>query len=78
MDKPLLPRESGQFIAERSRDVFIEDAGVQKVAETLYDLRHTDALTASGWKNANPLAPAPTSDQGSSYASGELNYFHIM
>lgn len=65
MNKPLFPRESGRFIAERSQDVFIEDAGVQKVAEMLYDLRHSDTLTASGWKHANPLAPAPTSDQGS-------------
>ncbi|XP_041855079.1 queuosine salvage protein isoform X2 [Melanotaenia boesemani] len=56
-------KESGKFIAESSRDVFVEEAGVQKVAEMLYSLRHSDALTASGWKNANPLAPAPTSDQ---------------
>lgn len=65
MEKPLLPRESGQFIAERSRDVFVEDEGVQKVVEMLYSLRHSDDLTASGWKKANPLAPEPTSDQGS-------------
>uniref|UniRef100_A0A3P9Q210 Queuosine 5'-phosphate N-glycosylase/hydrolase n=1 Tax=Poecilia reticulata TaxID=8081 RepID=A0A3P9Q210_POERE len=58
MEKPLLPRESGQFVAERSRDVFIRDAGVQKVAEMLFNLRRSDALTASGWKVANPLAPA--------------------
>ena len=65
MEPPLFPRESGQFIAERSRDVFVEEEGVQKVAEMLFNLRHTDDLTASGWKKANPLAPVPTSDQGS-------------
>lgn len=65
MEPPLLPRESGQFIAERSRDVFVEEEGVQKVAEMLYNLRHSEDLTAGGWKKANPLAPAPTSDQGS-------------
>ncbi|KAA8592160.1 hypothetical protein FQN60_017615 [Etheostoma spectabile] len=65
MEPPLFPRESGQFIAERSRDVFVEEEGVQKVAEMLYNLRHSDDLTASAWKKANPLAPAPTSDQGS-------------
>lgn len=65
METPLFPRESGQFIAERSRDVFVEDDGVQKVAEMLYALRHSDDLTASGWKKANPLAPPPTSDEGS-------------
>ncbi|XP_075955328.1 queuosine 5'-phosphate N-glycosylase/hydrolase [Anarhichas minor] len=63
MEPLLFPRESGQFIAERSRDVFVEEEGVLKVAEMLYNLRHSDDLTASGWKKANPLAPAPTSDQ---------------
>ncbi|KAF7650289.1 hypothetical protein LDENG_00128080 [Lucifuga dentata] len=65
MASPLFPRESGQFVAERSRDVFVEEEGVQRVAEMLYSLRHSDDLTASGWKKANPLAPAPTSDQES-------------
>lgn len=65
MEPRLFPRESGQFVAERSLDVFVEEEGVQKVAEMLYTLRHSDHLTASGWKKANPLAPAPTSDQGS-------------
>ncbi|XP_068167409.1 queuosine 5'-phosphate N-glycosylase/hydrolase [Antennarius striatus] len=63
MNSSLSPRESGQFIAERSQDVFVEAQGVQKVAEILYKLRHSDSLTASGWKKANPLAPAPTSDE---------------
>uniref|UniRef100_A0A3Q2UQ55 Queuosine 5'-phosphate N-glycosylase/hydrolase n=1 Tax=Fundulus heteroclitus TaxID=8078 RepID=A0A3Q2UQ55_FUNHE len=73
MEKPLLPRESGQFVAQQSRDVFIKDAGVQKAAEMLYSLRHSDVLTASGWKMANPLAPAPTSDQGSFSAPTRLS-----
>ncbi|XP_074526552.1 queuosine 5'-phosphate N-glycosylase/hydrolase [Halichoeres trimaculatus] len=63
MEPPLPPRESGQFISERSQDVFVEEEGVQRVAEMLYSLRHSDELMASGWKKANPLAPAPTSDQ---------------
>lgn len=41
----------------------VEEEGVQKVAEMLYSLRHTDHLTATGWKNANSLAPVATSDQ---------------
>uniref|UniRef100_A0A1A8GC55 Chromosome 9 open reading frame 64 n=1 Tax=Nothobranchius korthausae TaxID=1143690 RepID=A0A1A8GC55_9TELE len=65
MEKPLFPRESGQFVSEHSRDVFIEEGGVQEVTEMLYRLRHSEALTASGWKKANPLALLPTSDQGS-------------
>lgn len=63
MESPLGPRESGQFVAEHSRDVSVEDEGVQRVSEMLYDLRHSDELTANGWKKANPLAPAPTTDE---------------
>uniref|UniRef100_UPI003AB0B076 queuosine 5'-phosphate N-glycosylase/hydrolase-like n=1 Tax=Centroberyx gerrardi TaxID=166262 RepID=UPI003AB0B076 len=63
MEPPLSPRESGRFVAERSQDVFVEEEGVRRVAEMLYTLRHSEDLTASGWKKANPLAPAPTSDQ---------------
>ena len=74
MEPPLYPRESGQFVAERSLDVSVEEEGVQKAAEMLYTLRHSDELTASGWKKANPLAPAPTSDQGSS-VSREMNQY---
>ncbi|XP_076010469.1 queuosine 5'-phosphate N-glycosylase/hydrolase [Genypterus blacodes] len=63
MASPLFPRESGQFVAEQSRDVFVEEEGVQRVAEMLYLLCNSDELTGSSWKKANPLAPAPTSDQ---------------
>nr|XP_057925829.1 queuosine salvage protein [Doryrhamphus excisus] len=63
MEPPLFPRESGQFVADLSQDVFVEEEGVQKVAEMLYSLRDSDELTAIGWKNANPLAPVATSDQ---------------
>lgn len=63
MEAPLFPRESGQFIAKRSKDVSVEEEGVQQVAEMLYCLRHTDHLNATGWKKANPLAPVTTSDQ---------------
>lgn len=77
METRLFPRESGQFIAEHSQDVFVEEEGVQKVAEMLFTLRHSEDLTASGWKNANPLAPAPTSDQGSQHPELEM-IFHVL
>lgn len=79
METPLLPRESGRFVAERSQDVFVEEDGVQKVAEMLFSLRHSDDLTASGWKKANLLAPEPTSDEGSCGITGPLrmiNYYY--
>lgn len=65
MGSPLPPRESGKYIAERSQDVNVEEGGVQRVAEMLYNLRHGDSLTASFWEKANPLAPTHSSDQAS-------------
>ncbi|KAF6729501.1 UPF0553 protein C9orf64-like [Oryzias melastigma] len=76
MENPLLPRESGQFVAGCSRDVFVEGSGVQKVAEMLYSLRNSDDLSASGWKKANPLAPTSTSDQGSLSVRKLLSLIH--
>ncbi|XP_053480342.1 queuosine salvage protein [Ictalurus furcatus] len=63
MEQPLMPRESGQYVAERSRDVFVDEEGVKKVAEMLYMLRDSEAFTATGWKMMNPLAPSPDTDE---------------
>ncbi|RXN31019.1 UPF0553 C9orf64-like protein [Labeo rohita] len=63
MEKPLSPRESGQFVAERSRDVFVDEDGVKRVAQMIYELRESEEFTASGWKMMNPLAPSPDSDE---------------
>ncbi|XP_026177478.1 queuosine 5'-phosphate N-glycosylase/hydrolase isoform X1 [Mastacembelus armatus] len=71
MEGPLLPRESGEFIAVRSQDVFVDEEGVQEVAEMLFTLRHSDSLSVNGWKMANPLAPAPASDQ-------DLNWVFVV
>ncbi|KAJ8413920.1 hypothetical protein AAFF_G00065180 [Aldrovandia affinis] len=62
MEAPLPPRESGQWVAERSRDVFIEEDGVRKVAELLYALRGSEVFMPQGWKKMNPLAPSFDSD----------------
>ncbi|KAG9337198.1 hypothetical protein JZ751_029678 [Albula glossodonta] len=62
MEAPLPPRESGQWVSEHSRDVYIEDAGVRRVAEMLYALRGTEAFTPQGWKKMNPLAPSFDTD----------------
>lgn len=62
MEAPLSPRESGKFIAENSKDVFIEEEGVKKVAEMLYAERGCEVFTAQGWKQMNPLAPVCMSD----------------
>lgn len=58
-----MPRESGQYVAERSRDVFVDKEGVKKVAEMLYALKDSEVFMASGWKIMNSLAPAPDTDE---------------
>lgn len=63
LQPPLPPRESGEFVAKSSKDVRVDEEGVRRVAEMLYALRDSEELTASAWKKANPLAPAPTSEQ---------------
>ncbi|RXN38503.1 UPF0553 C9orf64-like protein [Labeo rohita] len=63
MEKALSPRESSQFVAERSRDVFVDEDGVKRVAQMIYELRESEEFTASGWKMMNPLAPSPDSDE---------------
>lgn len=62
MEQTLSPRESGRFVSERSRDVFVDEDGVKRVAQMIYELRDSDEFTASGWKKMNPLAPSPDSD----------------
>ncbi|MGH0163652.1 UNVERIFIED_CONTAM: hypothetical protein FKN15_064609 [Acipenser sinensis] len=62
MEAPLSPRESGKFIAENSKDVFIEEEGVKKVAEMLYAERGCEVFTAQGWQQMNLLAPVCMSD----------------
>ncbi|XP_018614663.1 queuosine 5'-phosphate N-glycosylase/hydrolase [Scleropages formosus] len=63
MESPLPPRESGQFVAERSRDVSVEEEGVRRIAEMLYALRGCEEFTPQGWKKMNPLAPSWSSDE---------------
>lgn len=78
MGSPLPPRESGQYIAERSQDVSVDEGGVQRVAEMLYNLRHSDSLTASSWKKANPLAPAHSSDQASDKSAWNFIGWYLL
>lgn len=63
MEESLSPRESGQFVSEQSRDVFVDEEGAKCVAQMIYELRESEDFTASGWKKNNPLAPPPDSDE---------------
>lgn len=57
MDGLLTPRESAKFIAENSRDVFIDDAGVRRVAELLLAKASGPELRLAGWKALHELNP---------------------
>ncbi|RUS85441.1 hypothetical protein EGW08_006774 [Elysia chlorotica] len=51
MDGVLNPRDAGRFISENSKDVSIEDAGVQKVANMIYEKSKTGEFNMKMWRN---------------------------
>ncbi|XP_048448830.1 queuosine salvage protein isoform X1 [Rhincodon typus] len=57
MDALLLPKEAGKFISDNSKDVFILEKGVWKVAEMLFVKRNSKELDATGWKLLHDLNP---------------------
>ncbi|KAM4698333.1 queuosine 5'-phosphate N-glycosylase/hydrolase [Rhinophrynus dorsalis] len=57
MAAPLTPRETGKFIAENSKDVFVEPEGVRTLAEKLYEKAGKKEITLSGWKTLHELNP---------------------
>ncbi|GFO11498.1 upf0553 protein c9orf64 [Plakobranchus ocellatus] len=50
MEGVLNPREAGRFITENSKDVFIEDGGIQKVAGMLYKKIKTGDFNVKMWR----------------------------
>ncbi|XP_026949968.1 queuosine 5'-phosphate N-glycosylase/hydrolase isoform X2 [Sagmatias obliquidens] len=57
MDGLLTPRESAEFIAENSRDVFIDGGGVRRVAELLLAKAAGPELRVGAWKALHELNP---------------------
>ncbi|KAG8432684.1 hypothetical protein GDO86_017069 [Hymenochirus boettgeri] len=57
MSVPLLPRETGKFIAENSKDVFVETVGVKTLAEKLFEKIGRNEITLKGWKSLHELNP---------------------
>ncbi|XP_028658255.1 queuosine salvage protein isoform X2 [Erpetoichthys calabaricus] len=76
METPLSPRESGEYIHENSKDVYINEEGVKRIAELLYAKQGTEELSVNGWKHQNPLAPANTDDNSINwvYVVDTLNF----
>lgn len=62
MAKTLSPRESGKFIAENSKDVFIDHNGVKSFAETLLDKVCKNQFSVAGWKALHELNPRATDE----------------
>lgn len=58
MEAFLNPKESAKFIVENSKDVCIEEDGIEKVSEMLFDKVLEKEFTVAGWKSheLNPQA----------------------
>ncbi|CAH2306002.1 Hypothetical predicted protein [Pelobates cultripes] len=57
MSNTLQPREAGKFITEKSKDVFVEPEGIQKLADKLYEKIIRNEITLAGWKGLHELNP---------------------
>ncbi|XP_007905007.2 queuosine salvage protein [Callorhinchus milii] len=53
----LMPKESGKFITDRSKDVLVLEEGVRKVAEMLYGKINSKEFDPTGWKSLHELNP---------------------
>ncbi|XP_062984642.1 queuosine 5'-phosphate N-glycosylase/hydrolase [Elgaria multicarinata webbii] len=62
MEAFLNPKESAKFIAENSKDVYIEDDGVRKVAEMLFNKVLEKEFSVAGWKSSHELNPQAVSE----------------
>ncbi|XP_034630429.1 queuosine salvage protein isoform X1 [Trachemys scripta elegans] len=62
MEAFLSPKDSAKFIAENSQDVLVEEAGVRKVAEALFDKVSAKEFSLAGWKSLHELNPQVVND----------------
>lgn len=58
MDNVALPRETGRLIAETSKDVTVNDEGVQKLAKLMAECVKTNKYTIESWKTDHELNPS--------------------
>ncbi|XP_025944284.1 queuosine 5'-phosphate N-glycosylase/hydrolase isoform X1 [Apteryx mantelli] len=61
------PLESARFIAERSRDVSVEEEGVRSLAEALFDKVSAEEFGVAGWKCLHELNPRAASEEAVSW-----------
>ncbi|XP_044302478.1 queuosine salvage protein isoform X3 [Varanus komodoensis] len=57
MEGILSPKESAKFIAENSKDVSIEDDGIRRIAEMLFDKVLEKQFSITSWKSSHELNP---------------------
>uniref|UniRef100_A0A8D0GCM1 Queuosine 5'-phosphate N-glycosylase/hydrolase n=1 Tax=Sphenodon punctatus TaxID=8508 RepID=A0A8D0GCM1_SPHPU len=63
MEAFMSPKESAKFIAENSKDVYVEEDGVRKVAEMLFDKFSKKELSLDDWKLLHELNPQVVSEE---------------
>ncbi|XP_056661919.1 Q-nucleotide N-glycosylase 1 isoform X1 [Monodelphis domestica] len=76
MEPPLPPRESAEFVASNSQDVFIEAAGVERVAEMLLEKIPGREFSLEGWKTLHELNPQANDEDAVNwvFVSDTLNF----
>lgn len=57
------PLESAKFIASRSKDVFVDEEGARRVAESLFDKAAAAEFGLEGWKSLHELNPQSASQE---------------
>ncbi|XP_054843435.1 queuosine salvage protein isoform X2 [Eublepharis macularius] len=62
MEAFLNPKDSAKFIMENSQDVYVEEDGVRKVAEMLFDKVLEKDFSVAGWKSSHELNPQVVSE----------------
>lgn len=62
MEAVLNPKDSAKFIMENSQDVYVEEDGVRKVAEMLFDKVLEKDFSVAGWKSSHELNPQVVSE----------------
>ncbi|KAJ1206721.1 hypothetical protein NDU88_002122 [Pleurodeles waltl] len=76
METLMCPRDSGKFIAENSKDVFVDSEGVKNVAEMLVTKITNNQLTLAGWKSLHELNPQTVDEDSVNWVflSDTLNF----
>lgn len=75
MEGVLGPRDAGRFISENSKDVFIEDAGIKKVSNMIYEKSKSGEFSVKMWRK-HELNPQTMDEEAVNwvFVSAVLNF----